>query len=60
MAKKRYFFNPCYEYINHTPIVKTLDIRKRYRVYLAEMESYKFFPLDFRTWYGWEKHHGRP
>lgn len=44
-------FIPCHKYVNHAPIVKTLDIRLQYRVYLAEMEDYKFIPLSFREWY---------
>lgn len=46
-------YKPCHKYINHTPIIKTLNIRLQYRVYLAEMQGYKFIPMSFRVWYSW-------
>ena len=53
--KSRYNYKACYTLPNHHKDVKKFNIRKQYRIYLAEMESYKFIPLDFKTWYGWNK-----
>jgi hypothetical protein len=41
---------PLYSPVNHTKEAKALNIRKQYRVYLAEMESYKWRPMTFREW----------
>jgi len=51
MINRQHYYKACHDYVNHTPIVKTLNIRLQYRVYLAEMEAYKFHPLSFRAWH---------
>lgn len=51
MITRQHYYKACHAYINHTPIVKTLNIRLQYRVYLAEMEAYRFNPLSFREWH---------